>query len=197
MGPNFQRDMEREFGPGSKFQQDIQREFGPDSKFQHDMQKLQEDLGKMRYDVNVPDMPEGLIAWKNRTLGVEAESVSSQLASFFGVKEGVLVRSVVQGSPAEKAGVRAGDIITRIGDTNVSRPGDISRVVRQAAAGKVLPVSIVRNKQQMTLNVTVESKSESSGDMAPRHATPHPQHNFVQPAPLVHGRLVAFPGDTL
>jgi len=42
----------------------------------------------------------------SRALGVESESLSSQLAEYFGVKEGVLVRSVARGSPAEKAGLK-------------------------------------------------------------------------------------------
>ncbi|MGE5647748.1 MAG: PDZ domain-containing protein [Acidobacteriota bacterium] len=181
----FQRDMR-------KMNEELGRQFGPDSKFQRDMQKLQQELGRMRVDVD--DLPQGPMGWKNRALGVEAEPVGEQLAEFFGVKEGVLVRSVVKDSPAEKAGVKAGDVITRIGDTSVARPGDISRTVRQAAPGKALPLTVVRNKQQMTLNVTVEPRS--SGEAAPRPPRPpRPTRNFI--APPVHGRLVAIPQNTL
>src|SRR5689334_10369080 len=51
------------------------------------------------------------------TLGVQTENLGQQLGDFFGVKngEGVLVRSVEKGSPAEKAGVKAGDVIVRVG----------------------------------------------------------------------------------
>ena len=46
-------------------------------------------------------------------LGVEAESIDGQLAQYFGVSDGVLVRTVMKGSAAEKAGVKAGDVIVK------------------------------------------------------------------------------------
>src|SRR5258708_6445575 len=61
-------------------------------------------------EINI-DLPNVYTLSRTSMLGVEAESLNPQLAEFFGVKEGVLVRSVVKDSSAEKAGIKAGDVI--------------------------------------------------------------------------------------
>ena len=114
-------------------------------------------------EIRIPDMPRALTSWQSRSLGVESESLSSQLAEFFGVKEGVLVRSVIKGTAAEKAGLKAGDVITRIGDRKVSSPKDIPNALRSVSAGKVFPVTVTRDRKEMTLNATIEEKSSGSG----------------------------------
>ena len=105
-----------------------------------------------------PDMPRPLISMQNRMLGVESESLGSQLAEYFGVKEGVLVRSVIRGSAAEKAGIKAGDVITKVGDRKVSNPNEIANALRSASGGTV-PVTVMRNQKEMTVTVTVENRS--------------------------------------
>ncbi len=65
-------------------------------------------------------------------LGVEAESLGSQLAVYFGVKEGVLVRSVLDNTPAQKAGIKAGDVITKVDGMAVTTPSELSSAVRTA-----------------------------------------------------------------
>ncbi len=67
-------------------------------------------------------------------LGVEAESLGSQLAEYFGVKEGVLVRSVLENTPAQKAGIKAGDVITKVDGMAVTSPSELSGAVRSASA---------------------------------------------------------------
>jgi serine protease Do len=76
------------------------------------------------------DIPNPLLIWKNSLLGIECESVDSQLAQYFGVKHGVLVRSVENGSAAGKAGLRAGDVVTAIADHDVSTPHDLRSYAR-------------------------------------------------------------------
>src|SRR5260370_6512465 len=107
----------------------------------------------------IPDMPHALMMWQSRTLGVESESLNSQWAEYFGAKEGVLVRSVIKGSAAEKAGIKAGDVITRIGAQKVSSPSEISRALRSLSSTKAIPVTIVRERKETTVNVTIEDKS--------------------------------------
>ena len=83
----------------------------------------------------------------------------TQLSGFFGVKEGVLVRSVVKGSSADKAGLQAGDVITKVNGEGVATPREVTSALRQARAdGKeTFPVVLVREKKEMTVQVTVES----------------------------------------
>jgi serine protease Do len=105
--------------------------------------------------LRMPDVPTVHMSTRSSVLGVEGEGLSGQLADFFGVKEGVLVRAVTSGSAADKAGIKAGDVITKIGDTNVSTPSGVSSQLR-TQAGKTVPVVLVRDKREMTVNVTLD-----------------------------------------
>ena len=71
-------------------------------------------------EIRIPDMPQVFTTLRSPMLGVEAESLGSQLAAYFGVKEGVLVRSVLKDTAAEKAGIKAGDVITKVDGSNVT-----------------------------------------------------------------------------
>jgi serine protease Do len=87
------------------------------------------------------------------------------LADFFGVKEGVLVRSVDKDSPAEKAGLRAGDVVLKVDGQRVNRPRDVTDELRNSWDKKTVPVVVMRNKKEMTVNVELP---ERSGDLKPR-----------------------------
>jgi len=112
----------------------------------------------------MPDFPRGLSSGRSPMLGIESEGLSSQLAEFFGVKEGVLVRSVMKNSAAEKAGIRAGDVIVKVDGETVTSPRDISGLLRSAArAKKTFPVVVVREKKEVTLSVTLETAGRMRG----------------------------------
>jgi serine protease Do len=102
-----------------------------------------------------PEMPRNLFMWRSTVLGFEGESLNGQLAQYFGVNEGVLVRSVNKGSAADKAGLKAGDVITRVDDAKVETPGDIVNHLR-SMHGKQVAVALMRDRKEMTLNVTVD-----------------------------------------
>jgi serine protease Do len=86
-------------------------------------------------------------------IGIEGETLSGQLADFFGVKEGVLVRSVLANSAASKAGLKAGDVIVKVNGMPVSNTREISGVIR--AARKNATFTVVRNHKEITLNVEI------------------------------------------
>ena len=111
----------------------------------------------------MPDMPHGMFSWRSSMLGIESEALTPQLASFFGVKEGVLVRSVMRGSAAEKAGIKAGDVIVKVDSTGVSSPRDITSALRDAHDKHTLPVTVFRDKKELTLTVTFEEGSGMHG----------------------------------
>jgi serine protease Do len=108
------------------------------------------------FEMQSPDMARSLSAMRNLALGVEAEPVDGQLAQFFGTKEGVLVRSVVKGSSAEKAGIRAGDVIVKFDGGPVAAPQDISNHIR-TLKGKTAQLVLVRERKELTLSVTFEA----------------------------------------
>jgi serine protease Do len=104
---------------------------------------------------SLPDIPRVFPGLRSPVLGVDAEAIDGQLAQFFGVKEGVLVRSVGKDSPAEKAGIKAGDVITKVDDASVGTPSEISARLRPLA-GKAVAVIIVREKKETTVTVQLE-----------------------------------------
>jgi serine protease Do len=92
----------------------------------------------------------------------ESLAPEDQLAEFFGVQEGVLVRSVKKGSAAEKAGLKAGDVITKVDDSKVTSSSEITRVLRGLKTKKTFGVTIIRNKKEMPITVTMESTGSTS-----------------------------------
>ena len=88
--------------------------------------------------------------------------MNPQLAEYFGVKEGVLVRSVTAKTPAERAGLKAGDVVVKVNGTPVTTPREISGLVR-ANRKKAISFTVVRNKKEMSLNVEIaEERSAPS-----------------------------------
>ena len=109
-------------------------------------------------DIHIPDIPQVFTTLRSPMLGVEAESLGSQLASYFGVKEGVLVRSVVSDSAAERAGIRAGDVITKVDGTIVTTPNEVSSAVRTASSKKTFAVDLMRDHKDISVNVSVDDR---------------------------------------
>ena len=94
------------------------------------------------------------------TLGVTVSPLSEQLAAYFGVKQGVLVSSVTNGSPAANAGVRAGDIITAINGQNVSGTADLNRTLRERRDDAV-EITVTRERKSLSLKATVPARNRA------------------------------------
>lgn len=92
--------------------------------------------------------------------GVSIESLNGQLAAYFGVKDGVLVDSVVDGSTAAKAGLKAGDVITAINGDHVAELSDVPRTLARLDSGAAVTIEIVRDRKALTLKGTLERGSE-------------------------------------
>jgi serine protease Do len=109
------------------------------------------------------EIPRFQMTWQNPVLGIEGESLRSQeqLAEFFGVKDGVLVKLVRRNSAAEKAGIKAGDVVVKVDDTTVSTSQEITRALRALGSKKNFTVTVVRNKKEIPLPVTMEAQGGS------------------------------------
>jgi len=106
-------------------------------------------------------IPTTTMVWKTPLFGIECESLDSQLAEFFGVKRGVLIRSVTKDSPAGEAGLRAGDVVTQIGDHPVTGPKDIASYVRaERRSSKPFSLEVTREHKLVTLKVTLAKNQE-------------------------------------
>ena len=108
------------------------------------------------------DGPFILSVGANRRIGVSTQALTKQLADYFGVKDGgVLVTSVVDNTPAAKAGLKAGDVITAIDGEKVSSPGDITRGLNKKETGDV-SLTIVRDHNTRTVTLTPEKNPDSN-----------------------------------
>lgn len=89
-------------------------------------------------------------------LGVTIEDLDTQLADYFGVKEGVLVKSVAADSTASRAGVKAGDVITAINGRRVYETSDISRALDRVETSGELAIEVMRERKPQTLKGKLE-----------------------------------------
>jgi serine protease Do len=108
-------------------------------------------------------MPEFNFAWADRgaRLGISGDELTSQLAQYFGVKQGkgILVREVVVGSAAEKAGLKAGDVIVAVDGQEVASVGKLRRALasdKEEKEKRKVALTIVRDKREQTLTVELE-----------------------------------------
>jgi len=107
-------------------------------------------------------------------LGVSIQPMTPDLARSFGMPEvtGALVSSVVDGSPAAKAGVKAGDVITSYDGRKVGRSEDLPRAVAETPIGRQVPVTVVRDGKPVTLQAMIarldepETRSAAQGKPA-------------------------------
>ena len=111
-----------------------------------------------RFDIEMQPGPGGLMAWsRGPRLGVMTDEIDGQLAEYFGVKQGqgVLVKEVMEGSAAAKAGLKAGDVIIRLNDKAVNDVGDLREALNQAES-KDVTLTIIRDRREQTLKVTLD-----------------------------------------
>jgi Do/DeqQ family serine protease len=98
-------------------------------------------------------------------MGVTIQPVTEELAQSFGLKhaKGALVNDVIKGGPAEKAGVRQGDVITGVNGTEVKDPSHLQRLVAEAGIGKAAKITVFRDGKALDLNITL-----ANADTAPK-----------------------------
>ncbi len=95
---------------------------------------------------------------KGGFLGVEAEDISKQMLDYFEVKQGVLVESVIDETPAQKAGFKAGDVITKINDRDIEDYSDLIRTLNFYNPGEKVTVHYVRKGKKKSVKVELAEK---------------------------------------
>ena len=130
--------------------------------------------GEMRDEIrrkiekDLPKIKEGDGRWvfnmgNYRRIGIGTQTLTKQLADYFGVTDGILVTSVNENSAAAKAGLKAGDVITAVDGEKVDSPGDISRAINKKQDGSVT-LTVVRDHNSRTITVTPEKPPTGVGD---------------------------------
>jgi serine protease Do len=126
-----------------------------------DSQHFEEQMGRLNdrlrnfppFDLNLDlDIPGS----ERPRLGVTVQPLTPQLAGYFGAKEGMLVASVTDDSPASRAGLKAGDVIVSVNGQNVSSRADITRAVSGAGANVDITIAIVRDKKESSVKARLD-----------------------------------------
>ena len=108
-------------------------------------------------------------------IGVQIAPVTKEVAESIGLgkAQGVLVRGVEEGSPAEKAGIEAGDIITRFDGKAVDKPADLPRAVGNTKPGSKVNISVFRRGSVKEMSITVaEIEAEKVAATTPEKNVP-------------------------
>jgi serine protease Do len=104
-------------------------------------------------------------AGQSAYLGIQGQDISSDVAKAYNMPEGIYVYQVVSGSPAEEAGLRQGDIITKFDGQNVSSMEELKQLISAYQAGKEVKVTFERlgnGYEEQTITVTLGSQPDTS-----------------------------------
>ncbi|MDT8389476.1 MAG: trypsin-like peptidase domain-containing protein [Lentisphaeria bacterium] len=113
----------------------------------------------------VTDIVEGLIRdgevirpW----MGIAMQDMNEELLRQFGVTYGVLVNDVMEGDPADKAGIKTGDVILEIGGHKMTSPHDVQFAILSYAPGEEVPILIDRRGKRLNITVKLRRRDDSS-----------------------------------
>ena len=98
---------------------------------------------------------------RNFWTGMEVNIVDQRIAKYFGLKnaEGVIISDIKKNSPAEKAGLKVGDIILEINGERIQNEETIISIINDAKAGDVLDLKVYRDKKTFSVNLTLEKRT--------------------------------------
>ncbi len=115
------------------------------------------------FSIQIPELPEmgeffegGPWMSSSRTrLGIDAENLDGEFGNYFGAPEGegILVRGVFPDSPAAKAGLKVGDVITSVDGERIRSVGELREKIVGNTEGKTIKLGLMRNKAPLSLSV--------------------------------------------
>ncbi len=112
----------------------------------------------------------GHIATSSNYTGATLEPLGAQLAQFFGTQPGtgLLVKSIDKDSPAERAGLHAGDVVMRVNTSTVSSRNDWLHAI-QSSKGKPVTINVLRDRHPLTLTLNGNAKRSALEPDTGRH----------------------------
>lgn len=99
---------------------------------------------------------------KRAFLGVVTETVEGDFAEYFGVKEGALIKSIVEDSPAEKAGLKAGDVLVEIAGDKIESTDDVFEAMSDHKPGDSVKIKFMRKGKDETVELKLDKAPGSS-----------------------------------
>lgn len=92
------------------------------------------------------------------SMGISVSEVTAAQAEYYNLHVGAYVESVQRGSAADKAGIKVGDIIIKLGDEEVTSPNTLKLAKKQYSAGETTPIVVFREGQEVTLSITFDEE---------------------------------------
>jgi S1-C subfamily serine protease len=117
-------------------------------------------------------------------LGVRIQEMTPDLKEAFGTvdRQGVLVSHVIKGSAAERAGLKAGDVLVAISGEAVKGVGDVRNILDEQSAGQTVAIAVVRDRQPSTLNAALDAHPPMAAAGHPRMGHKYRYHG--------HGKMM-------
>lgn len=136
---------------------DVLKKLSPDDKVKVAVLR---DGNRKTFDLILGSKPKSIFFKKERFkkhafLGVVTISIKDQLAEYFGVKAGALIEDVVADRPAEKAGLKAGDVIVRIDKDVIESRSDLQKAMRERDPGTEVEIIIYRERKEKSIPVVL------------------------------------------
>ena len=100
-------------------------------------------------------------------LGVMVSEMDSSTASYYGLPVGAYVQEVTPGNCAEKAGLKAKDIIIALGDYKIGSVSDLTKALRKFKAGDTTTITVFRSGQEVQLSITLDEKPRETASEIP------------------------------
>lgn len=97
--------------------------------------------------------------------GIVTQELSEGLEGYFKVESGALISEVVKDSPAEKAGLKAGDVIIKIGTRDIDDQNDVGKAIRKHDPGEEVEFLVMREGSKKTIKVKLTSRAEYYGNV--------------------------------
>jgi serine protease Do len=96
--------------------------------------------------------------WK----GFDAQNVDARIARYFGLTkiEGIIVSEVEVGGPAEKAGLKVGDIVLQVNGQRIDSGDDLTQILIDSSAGDVLNMKVYRERKTLSLSLKLDRRSQ-------------------------------------
>jgi serine protease Do len=140
----------------------------------------------------LPQLEQGKVV--RGRIGLQMTAVPREGYQDFGLKSraGAVVSSVAQGGPAEKAGVKPGDVITGYNGKDVKNTTDLQKMVAATKPGTSVPITVVRNGKEQTLHATVEEldlEAERGGRQSRENERSQPEEQGQDSFGLTLGNL--------
>lgn len=115
-------------------------------------------------DAPMPGFHMPIFAGSSLNVGALVEPLASQMAEYLGVPNGVMVKEVARKTEAAAAGLKAHDVILRVGSESINTTADWDRALR-SNQGRSVQVTVFRDRRQQTVILQVDSKRHSRADI--------------------------------